>query len=320
MGDPADVTIKRSTGDAGRRDRNALSAALAIAFIPLAFSDVILDLTGDSVDRWFPLWVLPIVDLVLFVVIFGCLKMTSRARDRSIQWRWFWGALVANVLVGSLYVAVADSMRLVEQLLFCILWIVPQALVFQAIVSASTWSAPKTIGVPLLVGTFAAWVAQTVGWSAIQGQANPCKGLGGVINVEFFAQTSQLLPILLIAIAVEFSYFSRRSFDPQASQVRAAVVIFIVVVGEILALSVLPYPLEAMESPPSDGVMWHAYLAFLLSTDAILVAFTVLIFAMLFDFMAPDNGVQARGSQSVTEEQAPGMTAAGGGNGNDHVS
>ena len=109
---------------------------------------------------------------------------------------------------------------------------------------------------------------------------------GGAVDQEYFAQISQLIPLLLIAVGLEAGFFDRFR---QASVDRAAIIatVLILFVGEVMSLSALPLSNQGCLGTMSP---WHEYTAFILTAEACFVAIATLIWALIPRSEAARNG------------------------------
>jgi len=98
----------------------------------------------------------------------------------------------------------------------------------------------------------------------------------GAVSQEYFAQVSQLIPLVLIGVGIEGRYFRTRLKE----RIPRATIVFTVVwlvAGEALALSALP------ESNEGCGEVLHGlheYAAFVLTIEAAFVGLAMLVFAL----------------------------------------
>jgi hypothetical protein len=99
----------------------------------------------------------------------------------------------------------------------------------------------------------------------------------GAVSQEYFAQLSQVIPLLLVALGLEARFFERLLEE----SVQRAMTIFTVVilcVGEALAISALPEPNQNC----GDVLYgWHEYTAFILTLEACFVALATLAWALV---------------------------------------
>jgi len=167
--------------------------------------------------------------------------------------------------------------------LSCFIYLIPQALIFLCIAHArgdAVRLRNSVDGPPLIAGTLLAWLITTIAWPRLMGGVEPSLvvehgTLPALINQEYFAQMSQLLPIVLIALALELRFFGGGDRD---SPIRAVTVMVFVTFGEIAALLALVRPAN-FELDASE--QWLEYAAFVITIDAFSMALTALIWALL---------------------------------------
>jgi hypothetical protein len=97
----------------------------------------------------------------------------------------------------------------------------------------------------------------------------------GAIDPQYFAQISQVLPLLLIALAFEAKFFEWLRSDP-VSRAMGTVTVVILALAELLTISVLPKSNKGCEDVL---YAWHEYAAFLVTSEAAAVALTSIIWA-----------------------------------------
>jgi hypothetical protein len=149
-------------------------------------------------------------------------------------------------------------------------------------------------GIPLLVGTFAAWIGNEI-WFRLndnairtfadalevarrEGLTGPIDDLCvGAVGPEYFAQLSQVIPLLLVALGVERRFFQRLLTEP----VQWALTIFTVLllcVGEAMAISALPSPNQGCGNVLS---IFHEHAAFTFTLLACFIALATLVWALV---------------------------------------
>ncbi|MBN6034072.1 hypothetical protein [Amycolatopsis sp. 195334CR] len=129
--------------------------------------------------------------------------------------------------------------------------------------------------IPLLVGTLVAYFA-TTWWQQDLDDPPTTSGCPcdqpTLIDQEFFAQMSQVLALLIVALGIEVGFFRRFISDTGRAPI-AVFAISTLCIGDILALSALVKPIEYLQS-------WHVYAAFILSIEACAVAFCTVIWVL----------------------------------------
>ena len=111
----------------------------------------------------------------------------------------------------------------------------------------------------------------------------------GAISPVFFQQVVGVIPVLLLALGVEFNYF-RRTLTDAAQRAATAATVTVMSAGLVGALSTLPWDGKGCGDVLSR---WHEYIAFLLAVQAIFTGLATLIWLLVA--RAPD------GARSETE-------------------
>ena len=124
----------------------------------------------------------------------------------------------------------------------------------------------------LVLGTFAAYLASDA-WDTMG--RDGCKA---VVSQEYFAQLSQVIPLLLVGLGLEAKFVQRLTTLPE----RAVVVITVAMLclAEVLAVTALVVP-EDHVGCVSFLPGWHEYLAFIVTMEATTIALAVLAVALL---------------------------------------
>jgi hypothetical protein len=149
-------------------------------------------------------------------------------------------------------------------------------------------------GIPLILGTFAAWIGNEI-WFRLndnavrtfadalevarrEGLTDPVEDLCvGAVGPEYFAQLSQVIPLLLVALGVERRFFERLLTEP----VQWALTIFTVLLlcfGEATAISALPSPNQGCGNVLS---IFHEHAAFTFTLLACFIALATLVWALV---------------------------------------
>jgi hypothetical protein len=285
-----------------RTDRGAGLALLAIViiFLPLAWN-----------HNWLSGWVQLLVDCLLLALLLIPTLLLQRillgTRDWGLLRWWAFGA------VSGLVIVTAASWALPLDNDWVLYGTYLAALVSLAIVFAATVGAsPRRLlthdgrvsdpdawrrflpGIPLLIGTFAGWIGNEIWFSlnanAIrtftdalevarrEGSTGPVQDLCvGAVGPEYFAQVSQVIPLLLVALGVERRFFERLLTEP----VQWALTIFTVLllcVGEAMAISALPSPNQGCGNLLS---IVHENLAFVFTLLACFIALATLLWVLV---------------------------------------
>jgi hypothetical protein len=160
------------------------------------------------------------------------------------------------------------------------------------------WARVRAV-VPLMVGTFACYLAATAFDDffdldtvrnldpelAAEVAAMPvAERLGamatlceGAVSPAFFQQVVAVVPLLLLTLGVEFNYF-RRALDEPAQRAAAAATVVVLSIGLALALSTLPW-----EGSGCGHVLgyWHEYLTFVVAVQGVITGLATLIWLLV---------------------------------------
>lgn len=309
-----------------RRDRAVLAVVFLLLFAFSYSEDFVaaaLEATGrDHVAGW-------IVGLVGFdasvLAVVGLLKrVIARAdNDGPRLWRWWWISFSAVVALDvflillpeqhSLWIDLASSLAVAA--LMGILMMVslnadPPTLFSRVRRSAepTDWARVRAV-VPLVIGTFACYIAATAfddffdldtvrtldpEMEAEVAAMPVAKQLGalatlceGAVSPAFFQQVVAVIPLLLLTIGVEFNFF-RRALDEPAQRAAAAATVAVMSIGLSLAVSTLPWA-----DTGCGGVLgyWHEYLTFVVSVQGVATGLATLMWLLVAS--TPDQRVAA---------------------------
>lgn len=132
--------------------------------------------------------------------------------------------------------------------------------------------------VPLLVGTLTAYMAQYYYIVGLNPGANrsgctsqePCVG---AVDQEYFAQLSQVIPLVLVALGVEARFF-QTMLESATTRAMAVFTVGLLCVAEVAALSALPQPNSGEGELLAPA---HELAAFLLTVEASVTGLSILI-------------------------------------------
>ncbi|HZN20916.1 MAG TPA: hypothetical protein VFB84_22450 [Micromonosporaceae bacterium] len=284
----------------------ALTASIAVIFVPLAFSEELLEPFFYFTRReWVvPPGVLLMADTGLLVAAF-LLARWGHGGDRPSTFRplWFIGGAIAHLGVD--VAAVQMSPSVAAGVALAVPYVATLAVIGAAVAGARwlprwprRWpalrrrSVPETgrthsgfrYVLPLVVGTLFAYLGETVYWYTLG--ADPTTG-ARVVNDEYFAQMSAVIPLLLIAIGFEARQFQVYRRHP-AGRATAIVIVLLLCVAEVLVLAALsPESTSPLQSgpasigPPARGLpAWLEYPAFVLSLEAMCMGLALVAWAL----------------------------------------
>jgi hypothetical protein len=141
---------------------------------------------------------------------------------------------------------------------------------------------------PLLTGTFAAYVGSNIWHSILERSAQRISCIDtchGAVASEYFSSLSQVIPLLLVAVGIEAGIFktSLREPVPRAMTITTVVILC---VAEVLALSALVSPNRG--SPNEILSEWHEYLTFFVTWEAGFIALSLLVWVLVFRSVEED--------------------------------
>jgi hypothetical protein len=301
------VTSQRRTATSRAKRVNAALVAVFIVCVPLAFSEDFLLVVSELARLEQPPEILLVVDGVLLAAI-GVLTnwWIWPSLEVDIGWPvkvwWLVGALLTIALDLSFFWGIAERLNLLSiwgDIAASAAYLASLAVILSAIVGASPlhrlirdgraengraengatqdteWERFRP-ALPLLVGTAAAYAGSLIWWW-LRDQAVAAEQVDGLIHQEYFAQLSQVIPLLLVAVGLEATLFKRLLREPVQREMTIVSVV-ILCIGEALAISALP---TDNERPGNILVTWHEYAAFVLTLEAVFVALALLVWALI---------------------------------------
>jgi hypothetical protein len=105
----------------------------------------------------------------------------------------------------------------------------------------------------------------------------------GAISPVFFQQVVGVIPVLLLALGVEFNYF-RRTLTDAGQRAATAATVTVLAAGLVGALSTLPWDGQGCGDVLARG---HEYIAFLLAVQAVFTGLATLVWLLVAN--APDE-------------------------------
>jgi hypothetical protein len=303
-----DQRTMNGTGERTDRAGGLALLAIVIIFLPLAWN-----------HNWLWGWVQLSVDCLLLALLLIPTLLLQRillgTRDWGLLRWWALGAaLILVIVVAANWVLPQDN----DWVLYgtFLAGLVSLAIVFAATVGANPQrllthdgrvSDPDAWrrflpGIPLLLGTFAAWIGNEI-WFRLnanairtfadalevarrEGSTGPVEDLCvGAVGPEYFAQLSQVIPLLLVALGVERRFFEHLLREP----VQWALTIFTVLLlcfGEATAISALPSPNRGCGNVLS---IFHEHLAFTFTLLSCFIALATLLWALVIASPTPGS-------------------------------
>ena len=307
-----------------RRDRAMLAVVFLLLFFMSYSEDMVaavLEATGrDTVA----MWAVGLVGLdgAALIVATRLKQRIAAAEEPRPRLRPWWWTSCAAVLVLDLFLVLLPEehplwIDLVSSVAFALLMGILMMVALNAdpltVVSAARrsatpvdWARARAV-IPLVVGTMAAYVAATAFDDffdldtvrsldpelATEVAAMPvAERLGaldtlcqGAVSPAFFQQVVVIIPLLLLAIGIEFNYF-RRSLAQPVQRAAAAATAAVMAIGLSLAVSTLPWT-----DTGCGGVLghWHEYLTFVLAVHGIATGLATPLWLLVSG--EPDNRV-----------------------------
>jgi hypothetical protein len=99
----------------------------------------------------------------------------------------------------------------------------------------------------------------------------------GAISPVFFQQVVGVIPVLLLALGVEFNYF-RRTLTDAGQRAATAATVTVLAAGLVGALSTLPWDGQGCGDVLSR---WHEYIAFLLAVQGVFTGLATLVWLLV---------------------------------------
>lgn len=285
-------------------------ALLLLAFLPLAFSDELLDnileVTSQNPEGILavvrPGWLLLAVDgLLLLLMVGATVRLWGHMEDGFRRAYAFWWAVGAAgfLLVDlareylfsspstmpslparySIPLPVDGVLSLVAVAALAILVAAALGLTPRDLLARRQprWEDFRAL-MPLLVGVLVGYATSSlyeeffIRRPALDKITNPSI-VPITVSPEYFAQMSQIIPILLVGVAFEGHLFRRIVTSPVE---KATLVVFLVVLflGEVLAISALPFDKDSLRG-------WHEYFALVFVVQSVAVGLAALGWAIM---------------------------------------
>jgi len=313
----ADAGVDQSAVLTQQRRDLAVLAVVFLLLFAFSYSEDIVAAVLEATNRdHLAGWMVGLLGFDIGVLaLVGLLKrFIARADgDGPRLWRWWWMSFVAVVVLDTVLVLLPEDHPLVVDLaasvvlaaLMGILMAVslnadPLALLSATRrgVPAAKWVRVRAV-VPLVVGTFACYVAATAfddffdldtvrtldPQTAADVAAMPLtERLGalaslceGAVSPAFFQQVVAVIPLLLLTLGVEFNFFRRALAEP-AQRAAAAATVTVMAIALSLAVSTLPWAATGC-----GGVLgyWHEYLTFVVAVQGIATGLATLIWLLV---------------------------------------
>ncbi|MDT5153560.1 MAG: hypothetical protein QOI01_5293 [Mycobacterium sp.] len=315
-------TDRRAVLTRHRRDRAVMAVVFLLLFV-FSYSEEIvfasLEATGqDHLTGW----IIGLVGLdVAVLAVVGLLKRQLTRADDDVPrlWRTWWISFATVVFLDVMLCLLPEDHPLWLDLSFSVALATLMGILMAVSLNAdpltlfsrvrrsaapTDWARVRAV-VPLVVGTFACYVAATAfddffdldtvrnldPEMAAEVAAMPLpQQLGamatlceGAVSQAFFQQVVAVIPLLLLTLGVEFNFFRRTLVEP-AQRAAAAATVTVMSIGLALALSTLPWA-----GTGCGGVLgyWHEFLTFVITVQGVATGLATLMWLLVMN--SPDQ-------------------------------
>jgi hypothetical protein len=304
------VATKRTT------DREVLGVVLLL-MLGYANSDKVVGGALTAIGRAdSPVWRVSVllVDIAILAVVAKLKRAMARADGTPGRlWGWWWAGFIVVCLFDIVRLVLGDGATLGVDLLTSVAFLVAMAILMLSSLNAdpltlfssrrrealpSDWMRVSATA-PLIIGSLAAFLGATL-WteyfnptavrtldpevlreiaqmSLVDQQTVLSQLCDEGINPNYFQHIAEVVPVLLLALGVEFNYFHKSLSGPVT---RAAMVVTVTLMctALVLALSTLPF-----DGNGCDDVLapWHEYLAFTISLQAVFMALATVVWMLV---------------------------------------
>ncbi|MEZ0053004.1 hypothetical protein ABIA30_004029 [Mycobacterium sp. MAA66] len=239
--------------------------------VMLVFAMAIVFIYGGDVFGFFSIF----VDLAIVITAFFVKKRIARADSESPRlWRWWWASVVGIAIIdlglftGGLHYAIGDSGP-AKVLTWAVLYPLLATLSSGVLLMTSLQADPMTVIsrkrrndreghwhraralLPVLAGSYLALIAQSFGVPMLLGLHRDKITCGPLVSSLYYAQMTQVLPLLLITLGIELNFFRRASasadFTDSATSVTTIIVLAVAEIWSFVAL-VIPDGVLALTS------------------------------------------------------------------------
>lgn len=261
-----------------------------------------------------------VADLALLVWV-GLLKRSISRDDHGPArlWRWWWAGCVIVIALDVVLNGLQEYPPAWVDVVSSVLFTIAMGILMVSSINADPltlfssrkraalrrdWLRVRAV-VPLIVGTFAAYIGATVftdffdvdvirkldsEMAAEIAQLPFNERLdvlshlcSNAVNPFYFQHVVEVLPLLLLALGVEFNYFRRTLRDP-AQRAATAATVTVISIGLVFALSTLPWSGNECGQVPAG---WHEYMTFVVSLQGIFTALATLVWVLVVNM--PDD-------------------------------
>jgi hypothetical protein len=261
-----------------------------------------------------------VVDAAVLAVV-GVMKRAVTRADGDVPrlWGWWWTGVVILIGVDALRLIPAQSIRV--DVLTASIYAAAMGFAMAASLNADPltllssarrvalpvdWARARAI-VPLVVGAWLCYLAasayvdyfdvgvaraldpsveaQVVELPVSEQMSVLSQLCRGAISPVFFQQVVGVVPVLLLALGVEFNYF-RRTLTDGGQRAATAATVTVLAAGLVGSLSTLPWDGQGCGDVLSRS---HEYIAFLLAVQAVFTGLATLVWLLVAS--TPDDAV-----------------------------
>jgi hypothetical protein len=207
---------------------------------------------------------------------------------RNLVTGW-WGLGAALGIVAHLVLIVTEDRRsglgntvsVWISLLASVVFVASITLLLLSALSERT--ASRSWVVPLVIGTFAVMVAAALWYPAIDFDI----GCGSDISSSYFSEVTNIMVVLLLTLGIEMNFVRRKAGSRDPGE-RVAPVFIVMLLCVALALAITMLAKADLGPFCNLGAVWHEYIAFMITIQAMATALATLAWLMLTDAVGGD--------------------------------
>ena len=276
-----------------------LTALVTVALLVVGFTfsddvvEFLCDLTGNSQSANNP-WLVFGMDMLLVAGTAALKWRINGGADRRTFVRrlftgwWAAGAALA-VIAHPILISTADFRAGLGDteaawinLLASMVFVVAMTLLLRSALAEGTSS--RSWIVPLVIGTAVVQIATALWYPVIDVE----RGCGGDVSPSYYSEMANILAVVLLTLGVEMNFVRRNATARDVGQ-RVAPVLTVVLLCIGLALSFSMLVKADLGTQCGLAATWHEYIAFAVSTQALAVGLSTLVWLMLIDAVGTDG-------------------------------
>jgi hypothetical protein len=295
-----------------RSQRAAGRLALILVFvwvIAFTYSEDVVDAIDDVTDavgnpsfpKWVWVWAPLALDSVLILASWPLKRRIAKSDgDGGRLWGWWTSGAILTVAVHLMWIFTephrVNLATVWLHLLASFMFVIAMGMLLTSALNADpmTLFSPRLRDawprdwirahstLPLIVGTFFAYVATPLWYPVILLHSSPIGSSAGqgcppAIDPQYFAQMTQVIPLLLITLGIEFNYVRQAQAAQEPIQ-RAAPILTVILlcIAEGLAFSAL-----LKKDACGLGAVWHEYIALVVTFQATAIGLATLVWLLL---------------------------------------